>query len=728
MQERRSRPPSLPVPRPAQPSPVGGRSLVTDILALQLVITGAIAAIAIGGLAWTSGSVVEDNLTDWAEVWSGELNELGAPFYLSDADQAIFDVGRFVAKYPEIQQVTWYTADGSVLDFIDQSGTTDAGASRLEPDLVEELSRKAGEDPAYLLAEDANGARRFRLSSPIWTERFSADGLFGLDADAPETAVELLGFVVVSLDFSSYHNVFESRLVLATLVLMGLFGLSWFVGRLLLKRGLRPLSELQEPLAEIAHGRMDVGFPISRHRETRAIVTALSDTLRALEKREEHLRHLANHDPVTGLYSRHRLTAELEAASAAWRSGNDWTALCFIDLDQFKYVNDTCGHPAGDQVLKLASDQIRRAVRSDDFVCRFGGDEFIVLLREVTRHQAGVIAERILEQMRSFRYVEQGQTFHVQCSIGVASINFSRFTAHEVIAQADMACQTAKTLGRNRAEFYKVSGKQGEMMMQDVAWTRIIRDALEGEGFVLYYQPLMHIRTGRVSHYEVLLRLQTENGLTGPLSFLPAATRFGLMGDIDQWVVRNAVQALSRFRLVQPGLRFSINLSSFSLDRESFADEVRDLLREYSIPGDHIVFEITEQVAVRFAVETDKQIAKLRELGCRIAIDDFGTGYSSFSYLKHLPVDYLKIDGSFIRSLTQDAVDQSMVRMVGEVARAAGIQTVAEYVQSEDILSMLAQLGIDYAQGFHIGRPAPDLQTSPDPTPHPEDTRVTVSP
>lgn len=708
---------------------------MTDILAIQLAITGAIAAIAIGGLAWTSGSVVEDNLTDWAEVWVSELQDLGAPFYLSDPDQAMFDVGRFVAKYTEIHQVTWYRSDGSVLDFIDNTGAdrprageTDAATSQpLPPAMVEELSLKAGESPAYLLREDVDGARRFQLSAPILTEAFSRDGLFGLDADNPETAVKLLGFVVVDLDFSSYHSVFESRLVLATLVLMVLFGVSWIVGRLLLKRGLRPLSALQEPLAEIAQGRMDVGFPISRHRETRAIVTALSDTLRALEKREDHLRRLANHDPVTGLYSRHRLTAELEAASAAWRSGNDWTALCFIDLDQFKYVNDTCGHPAGDQVLKLAADQIRRAVRDEDFVCRFGGDEFIVLLREVTRHQAGAIAERILDQMRSFRYVEQGHTFQLQCSIGIASINFSRFTAHQVIAQADMACQSAKTLGRNRAEFYKLSGKQGELMMQDVMWTRIMRDALEGEGFVLYYQPLMHIRTRRVSQYEVLLRLQTENGLTGPQSFLPAATRFGLMEDIDRWVVRNAVIALSRFRLAQPDLRFSINLSSFSLERESFADEVRHLLNEYSIPGDRIVFEITEQMAVRFAVETDKQITKVRELGCRIAIDDFGTGYSSFSYLKHLPVDYLKIDGSFIRSLTHDAVDQSMVRMVGEVARAAGIQTVAEYVQSEEVVSMLDQLGIDYAQGFHIGRPAPDLLTSAEGAGPSEDAEVILS-
>jgi EAL domain-containing protein (putative c-di-GMP-specific phosphodiesterase class I) len=267
-----------------------------------------------------------------------------------------------------------------------------------------------------------------------------------------------------------------------------------------------------------------------------------------------------------------------------------------------------------------------------------------------------------------------------------------------------MACQTAKAHGRNRVEIYNVSAKQSERMIQDIHWMRNIRQALEKDSFSLYYQPLMHIPSGKICHYEALLRLRTERGLVGPQTFLPAVARFGFMPEIDSWVVEHAIKALAQFSQGNPSLRLSVNLSSFAFQNQSFAATVRSLLKEYNLPGDQLCFEITEQMAVRFAVQLDRQLAILRDLGCRIAVDDFGTGYSSFSYLKQLPVDYLKIDGSFIRELTRSRVDQTMVRMIGEVAKAAGLETVAEYVESAGALRLLAKYGIDYAQGYYIGR------------------------
>ena len=683
------------------------RSLITDILTLQFVITGAITLIALAGLTWTSGAVIRNNLTYWAEQWAGELNELGAPFYLRDRDEAVLDVERFIGKYPEIHSVTWYRPDGSVFASIDKNGPINNPAPSLAGAAIAELSANAGHSPAYLLREDLERNRRFRLSGPIWVESFVGDGLFGFDSAGAKTKVELLGFVAVDLDFSTYQTAFLRRLALAGVVLVALLITSWIVGRALLKRALRPLSELQQPLAEIAQGKMQVTFPATRHRETHAIITALKDTLSALEKREQHLRHVANHDSLTGLYNRHQLGPELEAEIATCAENGRRSALCFVDLDQFKYINDTCGHPAGDQLLKLAAQQLRDGVRAEDFVARFGGDEFVVLLRNVTRPQAKAIANHLLGQMRSLSHVEQGHLFHLQCSIGVAAITSTQFDADDLIAQADMACQTAKAHGRNRVEFYNVSGKQSEQMAQDVNWMRTIRHALENDDFVLHYQPIQHIRTGVVSHYEALLRLKTGRGLVGPHSFLPAVTRFGLMADIDRWVVEHAIRALAEFCGGEPRLRISVNVSGSAFENESFAVGIRDLLKEYGVPGDQICFEITEQMAVRFAVKTDQQIAMLRDLGCRIAVDDFGTGYSSFSYLKRLPVDYLKIDGSFIKGLTRNRVDQSMVRMIGEVAKAAKLETVAEYVESAAALTLLSKYGIDYAQGFYIGRAVP---------------------
>jgi len=690
-------------PQPAERAQ--GRSLVTDVLIAEVVIAAVVGVFVLVGLAWTSGSVIRDNLAHWASQWAAELNELGAPFY-HDEGEAVLGVERFVAKYPEIDRVTWYRADGSTLKTLDKSGVADVGGAPLDAATQAELAAKAGLTPPYLLTENVEGGRRYRLFGPIWTESLAGDGLFDFDPAKAKTSIELLGFVSVDLDFSAYESVFLPRLALASAVLLLVLGASWAGGRLFLKRALAPLSDLQKPLARLAGGDMDVEFPRPRHRELRAIVAALDDTIRALQKRERHLLHLASHDPLTGLQNRHRLIGALEAEISECAANKRRSALFFVDLDQFKYVNDTCGHAAGDELLKLAAQQIRAGVRSEDLVARFGGDEFVVLLKDVSRHDAKIVAAQVLELMRSLKHVEQDRVFHLQCSIGIATINSDRFSAHEIIAQADIACQTAKSRGRNRAELYSVAEKRSEQMAKDVDWMHSIRGALDTDGFVLHYQPLLHIRSGEVTHYEALLRLKKGEELVSPLTFLPAAVRFGLMADIDRWVIQHAVRALAEFGAADPRFALAVNLSSFAFENEGLAGYVRYLLKEHGVSGERLTFEITEQLAVRFAAKTDRNLALLRDLGCRIAIDDFGTGYSSFSYLKRLPVDYLKIDGSFIKGLPRDRVDQSMVRMVGEVARAAGMETVAEYVHSAAALALLAQYGIDYAQGFFIGRPA----------------------
>jgi diguanylate cyclase (GGDEF)-like protein len=683
------------------------RSLITDILTIQFVITGCITLIALAGLVWTSEFVIRVNLGDWAEQWTTELDELGAPFYMRDKGEAVLDVERYVKKYPEIHSVTWYKPDGTIFTAIDKNGPLNSAGSPLPPKIVGELSSKVGWNPPYLLREDLHGNRRFRLSSPVSIDSFGKDGVFEADRKRARSKPTLVGFVAVELDFSAYQAEFLNRLTPACSALVVLILISWLVARRLVKGALQPLSELQQPLADIAQGKVDVVFPTPRHTETQAIVTALGDTLHALQQREQHLLHLANHDSLTGLCSRYRLVSEIDAEIATCEESGMRSALCFVDLDQFKYINDTCGHPAGDQMLQLAADQLRSAVRSEDVVARFGGDEFIILLRNVSRPEARTIATEILSQMGSLSHAEQGHVFHLQCSIGISLITSSRFESHELIAQADMACQSAKAKGRNRVEMYNVSAKQSERMSQDVHWMRSIRQALENNDFCLHYQPLMHIPSGKICHYEALLRLQTNQGLVGPTTFLPAVARFGFTSEIDTWVVDHAIKELARFSQSGPNLRLSVNLSTLAFENQGFAAMVRNLLKEHNVSGDQVCFEITERMAVRFAARTDRQLTMLRDLGCRIAVDDFGTGYSSFSYLKRLPVDYLKIDGSFIRELTRSRVDQTMVRMIGEVAKAAGLETVAEYVETAAALQLLAKYGIDYAQGHYIGRAVP---------------------
>jgi diguanylate cyclase (GGDEF)-like protein len=689
-----------------------GRSLVQEVLGVQLAIAALGGMIAVAGLAWTSGAVVRDNLEHWATQWASELNELGAPFYLNDAGAAMLDVERFIAKYPEIERVSWYDTQGRALLSLNGDGVSATPVTILDAATTTELAASAGIDPPYLLTQNASPGQRYRLSGPIWTETFADDALFSADPAAAETSVRLLGFVGVDLDFSAYEDALWPRLAVASGVLLLLLGVSWAFGRWFLKNALAPLSDLQHSLAQLAADEQAVRFPSSPYTELRTIVTALEDTTHALQKRERRLLHLANHDQLTGLANRHRFVAELDSELARCSTEDARSALFFIDLDQFKYVNDTCGHAAGDHLLQLAAQQLRYAVRAEDFLARFGGDEFVVLARNVSRNEARAAATKVLELMRGLKHVERDQVFHLQCSVGVTLIHGNRATSHEVIAQADIACQTAKAHGRNRVELYSAAGKQSEQIAKDVVTMNRLRTALETDRFELFYQPLMHIKSGVVSHYETLLRLPTDEGVLGPDSFLPAAFRFGLMADIDRWVLKRVVQALAELSPSMPDLRLSTNLSGFAFEDEGLGAYLRALLKEYHVAGDRLVLEITEQLAVRFAANTDRQIAMLRELGCQLAIDDFGSGYSSFSYLKRLPVDYLKIDGSFIKGLSRDRVDQAMVRMVGEVARAAGIETVAEYVSSAATLELLAKYGIDYAQGYFIGKPA----AAPDPS------------
>jgi diguanylate cyclase (GGDEF)-like protein len=677
-------------------------------LSLQLAITASIGLLALGSLYWASQVVIENNLSQWASRWSTQLNELGAPFYLSSQRAALTDVERFVATYPEVSHVNWYEPDGTLIFSVVQDENSEPDSENLPLSVLRELRSKAGSDSPHILQDSPKGPQRFDLLGSIWTESFIGDGLLDFrPGDDTETTIDVVGFVSVELDYSWYHQQLLSNLWLGSIILVAVLCLSWAVGRRMLRNSLQPLLRLQEPLAELAKGRMNVQFAPSRYGEIQNIIDTLDETTTALEQRDRHLVHLATHDSLTGLFNRHGFVEALSGELGRLSVSASFSALFFMDLDQFKYINDTCGHPAGDELLKRAAERLREVTRPEDVVARFGGDEFAILARDVTRKQARELGSRMLEQMRVVRHVQDNKVFHLQCSVGVAMLRSDQCDAHEYLAQADIACHAAKSKGRNRIEFYKLSDNEDQHMAKEMRWVQTVRRALENDSFVMKYQPIVSVKTGVACHYEVLLRLETENGeLIPPDVFLSAAGRFGLVVDIDRWVVTHALDALAEYRLRYPNLGFSINLSASILEDADFAQFVRRRLDSTGIPGDAVIFEITEQVAIRFADRVDRQLSLLRKLGCQFAIDDFGKGYSSFSYLKELPVDYLKIDGAFIEYLDKDVIDQTMVKMIAEIARAAGIKTVAEYVQSAATLELLAQYGIDYAQGYYLGRPA----------------------
>ena len=463
---------------------------------------------------------------------------------------------------------------------------------------------------------------------------------------------------------------------------------------------------MQQPIAELAKGNLSVEFKPAAHREISEIVEALESTASALGERDARLLRLANHDGLTGLFNRRRLIEELKKEVDNVTVNETSSALLFIDLDQFKYVNDACGHPAGDRLIRKVADQLGRTVGSLGIVARFGGDEFAVLANNVDKAQSRELADKILEDMRRLAHIEEDHVFHVHCSIGITMINSEKFDHDDVIAQSDIACREAKESGRNRSQFYSMSAGEAEKIVADVGWASKLREALDDDLFLLRFQPIVEIESGRITHHEVLLRLAGENGRTiSPDAFLPAAVRFGLMGEIDTWIVKNALRVLAEYRETRPDLRFSLNLSANVFETEDLAGFVSTHLEQNDVPPSAAIFEITESLAVRHLDHVEHQVTALRRLGCELALDDFGTGYSSFGYLQRLQFDYIKIDGCFVRDLVNKPVDHKMVRLIAEIGKEAGMRTTAEYVQSGPTLALLAELGVDMAQGYFIGRP-----------------------
>lgn len=694
----------------------GKRGLVNEILTIQLISAAIAGSLAVAGLYWGGQWVLKENYGRWALQWTKELNELASPLYLATDQEAAIRLESYVERYPEIDSVSYYGRDGGI-KFAVNNGS---GASRvvdLSDGQLRDASSTVGTDTPYVLRASLTNPRQFEILAPVWTETLPEDALFGGDPlDADSSRVTMLGFIGLRLDFAVFHERLLSNMrdaVIIMLVLLIALGL-W--GRHVLRKALQSVSDLEKPIRDLALGDLDVEFKPARHKEISDVVDALETTVAALSERDARLTQLANHDSLTGVCNRRRFVEELkQEAIRVMRHGNS-SALLFIDLDQFKYINDACGHPAGDRLICKVADELSRSIGAEDVVARFGGDEFVVLARHTDLEGAEETAELILNNMRRMAHVEQGRVFHVHCSIGITVISDDNLYHDDLIQQADLACREAKLAGRNRFSVFEASDVAEQHKLADVGWVNSLREAIDEDRFKLLFQPINRIATGATTHHEVLIRLESESGeLIAPDAFLPSAARFGLMSEIDMWVIRHAAMAYEEFVKGDRNLRLSINLSAHAFENADLTDYVRETFRAHGVPPDAIIFEITESLAIRRPLHVDRQIKTLRDLGVAFALDDFGTGYSSFSYLQQLKFDYLKIDGTFVRDLPRNSVDQKMLRLIAEVGREAGMQTVAEYVQDAETLTLLAELGVDMAQGYFVGEPGATPQTSSTP-------------
>jgi diguanylate cyclase (GGDEF)-like protein/PAS domain S-box-containing protein len=453
--------------------------------------------------------------------------------------------------------------------------------------------------------------------------------------------------------------------------------------------------------------KVEVSVTVSPVRDKAGALIGASAIARDITDRkqmESRLKFLVDHDPVTTLHNRRRFEEELaREVSYAARYGNQGAAL-ILDLDNFKYINDNLGHSGGDEVLRGVGTLLRERLRDGDLLARLGGDEFAVILPQISEQDARSLANELRDRLRQHPFFVGGKRLIVSASVGVALFE-EGLDAGDLLVNADLAMYEAKEAGRDQVAIYSATQGRTARLEVRLSWMDRIRTALQEESFTLYSQPILDLATSEVSQQEILLRMTDRDG--GPLlpgAFLGPAERFGLIQEIDRWVVREAIRAVGSNG---SGMPIEINISARSIGDHNLITEIDRGLNETGADPERLIFEITESSAISNMEEARTFAKTLRILGCRFALDDFGAGFGSFFYLKYLPLDYIKIDGDFIRELTHNSTDQVLVKAIVQVAEGLGMQTIAEAVENQQTLDLLNEYGVDYAQGFHIGRPKP---------------------
>ena len=415
----------------------------------------------------------------------------------------------------------------------------------------------------------------------------------------------------------------------------------------------------------------------------------------------------ATHDPLTSLPNRREFEIRLADALAESIDTGEHHAVAMLDLDQFKVVNDTCGHAAGDELLRHMAERLRQSLHRDEMVARLGGDEFAILLRKCPIDRAALICERIRETVEDLNFAWQGSSFNTTASIGLVQVTGASVSAEDVIRAADVACYLAKDKGRNRIQIHNPDDAELRSRFGEMVWVQRIHEALEEERFCLYAQPILDLKSNDAGlHAEILVRMRDRDGkLVQPFEFIPAAERYGLMPLLDRWIIRNSFAALANAD--RQVTMCAINLSGASFNDEDFVDFIRDQLRISGVSPSLICFEITETAAITNLATADRFIRALKALGCSFALDDFGAGMSSFTYLKNLPVDFIKIDGSFVKQMLNDHTDRAIVDLIARLGEVMGKRTIAEFVENDAMIDMLRIMGVDYAQGYVISKPQP---------------------
>jgi diguanylate cyclase (GGDEF)-like protein len=538
-----------------------------------------------------------------------------------------------------------------------------------------------------------------------------------------ESKHALLGFVFVAIDkaamIEDHRQAFIRNIGYITLGLMLCSVLVYWVSRSISQ----PIRELTAALKRFVVGNQHISQVKNTLPEINSLQTTINEISREMQHVEADMRHRiqdaqaqlryqARHDALTGLVNRQELERRLQQALEDVKQHRANHVFCYMDLDQFRVINDTCGHPAGDEMLRQISMILSQRIRAEDTFARLGGDEFGLLLSYCQVEKAIEIAVQLRQMVEAFRFMHEGRLFQTGISIGIVEVTADLKDVGQITRHADAACYVAKDNGRNQIHLFHPEDDVLLKRHVEMEWVLRINEAIEHNDFVLYCQGIFPMQQKELPpFYEILIRKRDENGgIIPPAEFLPSAERYQLMTKIDRWVIQHAFMALQPLFKSQSTTRpfiVSINLSGMSLGDPTLLPYIQKCFSNYEISPSHVCFEVTETSAIINIDNTIKLITELKAMGTRFMLDDFGSGMSSFSYLKHLPVDFLKMDGAYVKDITINKVDLAMAKAIQSVAESMGIQTIAEYVEDQATLDCLEEMGVAYAQGFYLNRPAP---------------------
>ncbi len=434
---------------------------------------------------------------------------------------------------------------------------------------------------------------------------------------------------------------------------------------------------------------------------------AIKDDVTSQHELTRQLSYQASHDALTGLINRGEFERRVTRLLTTMGMDRSSHALCFMDLDQFKIINDTCGHYAGDELLRQLGKLLQDVVRKRDTLARLGGDEFGVLMEHCKLSHARRVAEKLLQAIQDYQFIWEGEAYRIGISIGLVAITRETSNFIELFKQADLACYHAKEQGRNRIHVFKEENTELITRHKEMEWVGQINHAIDENRFCLYAQPIVSLENKDLKHFELLLRMRDgEGGIIAPGAFLPAAERYSLIEKVDAWVFSHACDLLMKHPAFVKNIdSIAINISGPSLSNVEFLGLIQRNLEQSGVSPGKICLEITETVAISNLSAAIHFISTMKKAGCRFSLDDFGSGLSSFGYLKNLQVDYLKIDGMFVKDIVDDPIDHAMVKSINEIAQVMELKTIAEFVENREIMNMLMDIGVDFCQGYYLGKP-----------------------